>query len=90
MTPQRRAASASPDEIHDDESLGVKSLFNFAMLLFVNFHLVTSDSTNKNGGGPSGWDSLTNGGGEGGELASSSVNKPEKKRPGVRVQSFGM
>lgn len=88
MTPQRRAASASPDEIHRsdlcslEEAEGEKSLFSRSIELLVNFHLEISDGANKNGGGPvAGAGRTMNGGGGVGTV--DSPIRPEKNRPGL-------
>jgi hypothetical protein len=88
MTPPRRAASASPDEIHRSDSCpfeeadGEKSFFNRSTALLVNFHLVTSDGANKNGGGSGGGAGRTMNPG-GGVVTFDFWIRREKNRPGV-------
>lgn len=81
ITPDRRATSASPDEIHCSEAEGDKSCFNFFIELFVNFHREISEVANKKGGGPvAGTGRTINGGG--GAVALDLLT-PTKNRPGL-------
>ena len=95
MTPQRRAASASPDEIHKsnfcswEEGEGKKSSFNRSKAFLVNIHLEISDDANIHAGGLVAGVERTVYPGGGNDIVLFLI-RPEKNRPGVRVQSSGI